>query len=248
MLQIVWPKRSWGYGDVVEINWTAITYFVIGLFALSGFFSGWWKVAITTVLLVGLVLLLQNPELAQSLVGTMNSIIAWVWDLFDQTSQPPQFDAGSTTTWIIVLILAITLAILISRLMLPGGVRSSGVAYTVRPLGSILGGVLGAVNGFLIINLIREYVDGRNLPPSSLQTEISAAGRGTTAMASSGVTFTAVDVPTITILDSFVPWIIVGLGLIVFLALLRSRLGIHSKKGYRRIDYKAPFGYRKVEF
>ena len=75
-----------------------------------------------------------------------------------------QFDAGSTTTWIIVLILAITLAILISRLMPPGGVRSSGVAYTVRPLGSILGGVLGAVNGFLIINLIREYVDGRNLP------------------------------------------------------------------------------------
>jgi hypothetical protein len=232
---------------MVEINWTVITYFMIGLFALSGFFKGWWKEAVTTVFMVGLVLLLQNPDLAQSLVDAMNSIIAWVWDLFGQASQAPQLDAGSTTTWIIILILAIIFSVLVSRLLLPGAARESGASYAVRPMGSILGGLLGAVNGFLIINLIREYVDGRNLPPSGLTTELSATGGSNLGMASSGVTFTAVDVPTITILDSFVPWLIIGLGIIVFLALLRSRFGIHSKNGFRRIDSKAPFGYRRVE-
>ena len=231
---------------MVEINWTAITYFVIGLFAISGFFSGWWKVAITTIALTFLVFLLQNPDLAESLVDGLNSLINWVWDLFGQSGQAPTLDAGSTTTWIIILILAVTLSILVSRLLLPGGARSSGSAYAVRPLGSIFGAVLGAVNGFLIINLIREYVEGRNLPQTGLQTGLSTAGQGTTAMASSGVTFTAVDVPTTTILDSFVPWIIIGLGIIVFLALLRSRLGIRTTNGYKRVDYKAPFGYRKV--
>ena len=31
----------------MQINWMVLTYFVIGLFILNGFFRGWWKEAIT---------------------------------------------------------------------------------------------------------------------------------------------------------------------------------------------------------
>ena len=224
---------------MVEIDWTIITYLTVALFALSGFFKGWWKEGVITFLLVILVFLLANPDIAQAVVDFTNRIIASVWDIFNFSSVAPVIDARSATTWIAILIIVLIIGVLLGRLML----RQSH--YLVRPSGSILGALLGAVNGFLIINLIREYLDGRNLPGGQLPTEISAAGSsGVAGTASSGVTLTAVNVPSFTILDSYVPWVIIGLGFFVFLALLRNRVTWQSKKGYRKIGVKSPYGYR----
>ncbi len=229
----------------MEINWTMLTYFVIGLFALTGFFKGWWKEAVTTVVLTVLVFLLYNPAIADTLVTTINELLGTVWGLL-RLSNPVLFDPGDATTWLIIMVVLIMVAVLLSRTMLPGGVKKSGSVYQVRPTGSVLGGLLGGVNGFLIINLIREYLDGRNLPGGRPAVEVASAGGGPAGTASSGLVIKAVEVPAFTILDSFIPWIIIGLGIFVFIALLRSRVGLHSKNGYRRIEYKEPYGYRKV--
>ena len=234
----------------MEIDWTVITCFIIGLFALSGFFKGWWKEAITTVLLAILVFLLANPDVAQWAISGINSIIATVWGWFNTTNPPPQIDATSTTTWLVILIIFLIISSLISRAMLPNGIRRAGFAYETRPMGSIFGGLLGALNGFLIINLVREYIDGRNLPSGGdIPSEIALSGAQSSGnIASSGVTITATDVHAFTILDSYMPWIIMGLGLLVFIALLKSRVGLHSKNGFRKIDYKAPYGYKRVDY
>ena len=201
------------------------------------------------MLLAILVFFLANPDIAQAVIDGANSVIAMVWSWFNTTNPPPQFDAGSTTTWLVVLIIFIVISILIGRMMLPSGIRRAGFAYEARPMGSIFGGLLGAFNGFLIINLIREYIDGRNLPSGGIPTEIALSGAQSTGrIASSGVTITATDVSTFTILDSYMPWIIMGLGLIVLIALLRSRVGLHSKNGFRKIEYKEPYGYKKVNY
>ena len=50
----------------MEINFTVLTYFAIGLFALNGLFRGWWKEAISTFFLILLVFLLQQPGVAAS--------------------------------------------------------------------------------------------------------------------------------------------------------------------------------------
>lgn len=231
----------------MEIDWTTITVFIIALFALAGFFKGWWKEAITTVLLAILVFFLANPDIAQWVVSGVNSIIELVWSWLNTTNSPPQIDAASTTTWLAILIVFLIISVLISRMLLPHGSRRIG--YATRPMGSILGGLLGALNGFLIINLVREYIDGRNLPSGGIPTEIAMAGSQSSGrIASSGVTITATDVHAFTILDSYMPWIVMGLGLIVLIALLRSRVGMHQKNGFRKIDYKVPYGYRKVEY
>ena len=246
----------------MEINWTVLTYFVIGLFALSGFFKGWWKEAMTTVFLAVLVFLLQNPNLAQLVIETLNGIVAAVWGFIPNTLLPTvdsvlssafaietrggalQANAGDASTWLIILILIIAVATIFSRTTLPGGIIQSGMRYAPTPTGSVLGGLLGGLNGFLIINLVREYLDGRNLP-GGLLTEIApAGGGGSVGIASSGVAIRAVEVPSFTILDSFLPWIIIGGGLLIFFAVLRNRVGLHSKKGFRRIDYKVPYGYK----
>jgi len=99
----------------------------------------------------------------------------------------------------------------------------------------------------IIINLVREYLDGRNLPGSSgtLPSEITMAGQGGARIATSGISIQATQLPDFTILDSFLPWIIIIAGLFIFWAALINRFGVSSKDGFRKIDYRDPFGYKK---
>lgn len=247
----------------MEINWTVLTYFVVGLFILNGFFRGWWKEAITTVLLVILVFFLQQPGVASSFIDIINNFLNAIWGLLPSslveflrnifenvlgietaTNGAIQADSGNGTTWLILLILFIAAASLIGRSSLPHG---PGKGFAVRPIGSILGGLVGGLNGLIIINLVREYLDGRNLPGGSgtLPTEISMAGEGGARVASSGISVQATQLPEFTILDSFLPWIIIIAGLFIFWAALINRLGISNKDGFRKIDYREPFGYKR---
>ncbi len=250
----------------MELNWTVLTYFIIGLFALSGFFKGWWKEAVVTVFLAVLIFFLQNPDLAQVAIDIFNNILASVWDFIPNSLLPTvdstmrtvfavdtgggalQFDAGDPSTWLMVLIVVIAVAILLGRSTLPGGIIQHGFRYAPTATGSVLGGLIGGLNGFLILSLVREYLDGRNLPiGDSPATEIAFAGGGqVVGMASSGVAIRTTQMPDFTILDSFLPWVIVGVGILIFFAVLRNRVGLHSNKGFRRINYKVPYGYRGV--
>ena len=106
---------------MMAINWTVLMLLVIGLFALAGFFKGWWKEAITTIFLAILVFFLQVPGAAQFFIDLINFVIATVWrilpdfvlDFLDTifgigtTGGPPQIDASSPQTWLIMLILFI---------------------------------------------------------------------------------------------------------------------------------------------
>ena len=238
---------------MAEVNWIVLAYLIIGLFALSGFYRGWWKEAITTIFLTLLVLLLQVPLIALLVINFLNFILATIWPLlpdfivdFLQTVvgiqsglNPPQIEAGSAQTWLIILLLFIGVAILISRFALPasGQVYSSYSGYIVTYGGSIFGAVLGALNGWLIISLAQTYLEGVNLPGD---------GQVRTAVSSDRALIQAVNVPTATILDSFLPFLFVTIGLIVFFVALRSRIGIYQEKGFRRIIYKSPLGYRKI--
>jgi hypothetical protein len=134
--------------------------------------------------------------------------------------------------------------ILINRLLLPGGIRRQGYAYSVTPIGAILGALIGGLNGFIIANLVLEYFTGRNLPGQAPPTEIALSGGQTVAIPSSA----ASNFPDFTILDSYVPWVIIGLGFLLLVAVLRSRVGIRSRNGFRRIDYRVPYGYEMVKY
>jgi hypothetical protein len=239
----------------MEINWTVLTYFVIGLFALNGFFRGWWKEAIITAFLGLLVFFLQQPGVAQWVIDQLNNILATIWqslpdswilaleDLFEGVlgvrvaGAGIQADPSDPETWLIILIVFIMIATLLSRAALPG----SNVRPT--PAGSLLGGLVGGFNGFIIINLVREYLDGRALPgeTAALPTEITMAGESSAGIASSGISIQAVELPRFTILDSFIPWIIIVIGILIFVAVLNTRF---SRDGANIKASKTPFGYK----
>jgi hypothetical protein len=251
---------------MVEINWTILTYIVIALFAISGFSRGWWKEALTTVILVIFIILLQIPGVAEAVIDFYNEVVAFIWSLFPNTVQagiasttetifsvqlddPPfQIDIGDPASWLFIFLILLILAVLLSRIFLPQGARP-GAIYEVTPVGSFLGALAGGFNGFLIINLVREFIYGRLLPGDPFPTEIAQAEGGQAfATASSGVGVRAVSVPGFSIFDSFIPWVLIGLGVFLFLLILRNRVWLHSRNGFRRLDYRIPYGYRQSRY
>jgi hypothetical protein len=242
----------------MEINWSILAYIIVGLFALSGFFKGWWKEAVTTWFLALLVFLLYFPPLAQLLINLINFIFATIARLLPDTIRANlqnflettlgittvngaiQLDASNGGTWLVILLLVIGLAIFVSRSTLPSDFRM-GLKQIYRPtLGaSLLGAFLGALNGFIIISLIIAYLNGTNLPGGP------AAGQ---AASPAGRILEAVAVPSFLITESYLPWILIGVGLLVFLAAITSRVALRiDKEGYMRVDYTKPLGYEQLD-
>jgi hypothetical protein len=238
-----------------EINLTLLTYVVVIIFAIGGFYRGWWKEAITTIALAFLIFLLETPGFAERLIEIYNNVVAWIWDIvpdsfknflsstfgIEASGAALQADANSASTWLLILILLVLGAVILNRFFLPGAART-GAVYTATPMGSILGALLGGLNGFIIINLIIEYLWGGALNGNQPPTEIATSGGQTVAVAP------GIDFPSYSVLEGFLPWIIIGLGFLLFVAVLRTRLGIHSRNGYRRIDYRVPYGYEMVRY
>ncbi|MBN1995679.1 MAG: CvpA family protein [Anaerolineae bacterium] len=237
----------------MEIDWMLLTYLVVGFFAVIGFFRGWWKEAITILFLAVLLLLLQRPDWAQVVVDFINWIIAVVWqfvvNLFGLTPTigPFQFNASSPGTWIAILLLVLGFSAVFASLILPTSLRRlPSKVYKVGPLARILGLFLGAINGFLIISLVREYLDGRALPGNTPpETEIAVAGSSAFGPASTNISIQAVNLPQFTIMDSYIPWLIVGIGLLIFFIALRNRIIISTSKDGRKVEYKLPYGYKE---
>jgi uncharacterized membrane protein required for colicin V production len=240
----------------MEINWTVLTYIVIVYFAISGFSRGWWKEAIITVVLAIFIFLLQNPNIAQTLIDGLNSLIATIWSFIPTEITPVvntglatvfavqtgsnnawQADASDPGTWLTLLAVAIGIAILFTRF---------SFNYSPTGLGSLLGGLVGALNGFLIINLVREYLDGRALPGQQVAytSELTLVGGSSFGPASQNLSIQVGDLPRFTVLDSILPWLVIGAGIIFLVAVLRTRIGVARSADGRKVETRVPPFYR----
>ena len=234
----------------MQIDWEVVTCLVIGFFAIVGFSRGWWKEGLTTLFLLILFILLRQPSWAQSFIDLINRIIDAIWSLipdsvieiFNQDivgttaagTPPIQADANSAGTWVVILILFIATSIFLGRIWLSS-------PPTIQ--GSLLGLLIGALNGFFILNLVREYLDGRSLPggetAAAASSQIVLAGNGAFAPPASSVSIQATDLPNFTILDSNIPWFIIVGGLLISFAVLRSRFKVLTNpKGMKKLSFK----------
>ena len=201
-----------------------------------------------------LIFLLQNPGQAETFINYLNQFLSKGWGyLPDSVTQVTtsalaldtgggaiQADASSPATWLIVLLVGVVIFTQIGRLALPG-------SFTLSPLARLLGAGLGGVNGLLILNLIREYLDGRSLPgaePLAASASITVIGESSFGPAASELSFQAAELPDFTILDSVAPWVIVGIGALVFIGALWNSIGIETnEQNMWRVTRSTPFGY-----
>lgn len=234
----------------MQINWTLITWLVIAFFIWSGFARGWWKEAITTIFLAAFIFLLQQPDWAQWLIDRLNDLIETIWNalpdsvtsliadgletIFGVSSTgggAVQFNASDSGTWIVILILAVGVATFLGR-----------ISFSSKPtlIGALLGSSIGGLNGFLLLNLVREYLDGRALPGRTTATaQLTSTGGSSFGAAAQTVTIQATNMPDFTILDSVFPWIIIGFGILFVVVVLTTKFVLKTnKEGGRKIDYK----------
>jgi hypothetical protein len=241
----------------MEVNWTVITYLMVGYFAIAGFSRGWWKEAITTVVLIVFILFLQNPDWAGGFIQAINNAINTIWGYLPlnirsaisngvnvvfavgtSSDQPYQFDASDPGTWLTFLGITAGAAILLGRLSL--GSQPTG-------LGKVLGAVVGGLNGFLMLGLIREYLDGRALPGQQVAaaSELRLIGGSAFGPPAPGVSIQASGLPSFTILDSALPWVAMAIGVFFLFSIFRTRFSLASSADGRKIVTTLPPFYKK---
>lgn len=241
----------------MQLNWTIISYIVIGLLAISGYQRGWWKEAITTIFLVFLVVLLVVPDFAQLLIEAINDIVAFIWGALPQGLKDVigrflesvlgldtsdgliQFNSGDGSAWLVLLVVLLGISVIIGRLGLFDGIKQGKPysVYVTTLLGRILGGFLGGINALILLDLVREYLDGRFLPPNFF-SELAIASDARLQVPSGGVAARVTDLPSFTFLDSPLAWIFIGLSFLLLIIVIKSG---------RLPKNEAPFGYKKWE-
>jgi hypothetical protein len=187
------------------------------------------------------------------IVNALNWAIAKGWlfitGLLDlPTTGPIQLDPTWAGTWLLILLLALGLSGLIARMTLPGTThRIPGVYYAVGFIGRLLGLLLGGLNGFLVLNLVREYLDGRALPGGAPpETEVAIAGTSAFGPASTNLSIQAANLPSLSILDSHLPWLVIGLGLLTFFAAIVNRVKLLRSQAGTKIENRSPYGYQQL--
>ncbi len=220
--------------QLLQIDYTLVTYIVIGIFALVGFMRGWWKEAITTGLLTLLVLVVKRPEAAATVFDFIDKLVMTLWQALQRVretsdliasalpaEEPPVIDAKRHTVYIIILIVAVVASYFFSKI---------GLAQNMSAGARLIGGLLGAYNGYIVLNLLDWFMRGR-LPGAE---EVAAAGAPP-----SEVTLKVTNLPATRTLeqDSLVLLILAGGFLVFLLALVTSiKLGRQQPPLYRKAE------------
>jgi hypothetical protein len=211
---------------VVTINYDTLTLVVVLLFALVGFFRGWLKEGITTVLLTLLVGLLYNPQIVTPIVGWLNKLLRIVQLVvmdagrFDLKAMAQNADKVpdvllkdnpyNLLLWLLIILIALSYL---------GGKLGLGETK-MTPLSHIIGGVAGALNGFIAISLFKEYLlrylEGLTTAPGAAQAGAQAAAA---AAKPGGLSVSVQNLPQQPFASSTGPMVIIllGVGMLVII-------------------------------
>lgn len=229
----------------VTMDYAVLMWMVIILFGMVGFFRGWWKEGLTTGFLTLLIVLLKFPGLAELIVNTTNKILKILYVVVVARSLdlerlaevageleeiPIRIDPTDYRVYIFGLIGVLIASYLVGKI----GINKKVIGPSL--LGALLGAIFGLLNGFTVISLVREYVLGRYLPGA---TEAAAAE----AEAITSITLAVEELPTPTVVEGWVPWLIVAIGALLLFAVLATRLSVERTK----IKGVAPPLYREAK-
>jgi hypothetical protein len=220
--------------SLITLNWETLVIIVASLFALGGFLRGWWREGVTTIFLILLTIFLTSPELAGNIIDFINGVIEAAWSIFRNlfealglaqptvgtaATSPIVIDPSDRTVFIIILIIMVVLSYFTSKITLGG--RTATLA------GRIFGGILGAINGFLVVNLVKEYIVGRFFPETGLTAQTAAPDQ---------LSISVTDVPPESVFSDTAQLLVIGLGIVILALILANRV---SRTGTRN-----PWGYK----
>jgi hypothetical protein len=142
------------YSDLVSL--------FLFIFALVGLMRGWYKEGITSLFAAALALLVWRPEVARMLIGRITEILKLLIEFIRAGLNPePQalvepsaglgslLDPNSYEIYVIITVIMLAVSYVVGE---------ATFKHRMTALGRILGALLGAFNGYIILSLIKQFI------------------------------------------------------------------------------------------
>jgi hypothetical protein len=146
----------------LPIEYSEVLILVVLVFAVVGMMRGWYREGITSLFVAFLAVLVWQPDIAERIIEFINDLIKYITNFIssgfssaaartavEQSSPAVPLDPSSYQLWIMVTVGMVLVSYLI------GEATFSGKMY---PLSRIVGGFLGAANGYMLVTLAKEYL------------------------------------------------------------------------------------------
>lgn len=146
----------------LPIEYSDLVMLFLFVFAVVGLMRGWYKEGITSFFVAVLAVLVWRPSLAQQIIDIVNDLLKLIimffksgfslqpQSLMSQQVDPDMLlDPNSYRLYIIVTVVLIAVSYVIGE---------ATFKDKMTPLGRLLGGVLGAFNGYVILSLGKQYL------------------------------------------------------------------------------------------
>jgi hypothetical protein len=148
-----------------------VTLFLF-VFAMVGLMRGWYKEGITSLFAALLALLVWRPEVARALIGRVTDVLK-VLIVFIRAGLNPEpqavaqpsagvgslLDPNSYEIYVVITVVLLAVSYMVGE---------ATFKHRMTALGRILGALLGAFNGYVILSLVKQFLIN--------QVQVQAAG------------------------------------------------------------------------
>jgi hypothetical protein len=146
----------------VPIEYSEVLTLVLIIFAMVGMMRGWYREGVTSLFVAFLAILVWRPEIGNGIIDWINSFLRFFLGFFKAglTFDTAKLSAGTAAIgdvldptsyqlWIIITVVLVGISYAVGEATFTG---------SATPLGRLLGGVIGAANGFVIFSLAKQFL------------------------------------------------------------------------------------------
>jgi hypothetical protein len=146
----------------LPIEYSEVLTLVLVIFGIVGMMRGWYREGVTALFVALLAILVWRPEIGDAIIAWVNSFLRFIVAFFkagltfntakltaSAASTSTLLDPSSYRLWIVVTVAMIGVSYAVGEATFDG---------KIAPLGRLLGGIIGAANGFVIISLTKQYL------------------------------------------------------------------------------------------
>ena len=146
----------------LPIEYSEVLTLVLVIFGIVGMMRGWYREGVTALFVALLAILVWRPEIGDGIIAWVNSFLRFIVAFFkagltfntakltaSAASTNPLLDPSSYRLWIVVTVAMIAISYAVGEATFDG---------KMAPLGRLLGGIIGAANGFVVISLTKQYL------------------------------------------------------------------------------------------
>jgi hypothetical protein len=132
------------------------------VFGIVGMMRGSYREGVTALFVAFLAILIWQPEIGESIIGWVNGFLKFLLSFIRAgfsfntdkivaaaAEIDPILDPDSYRLWIVIMVVLIGVSYAVGEATFGG---------KISPLGRLLGGLIGAANGFVLLNLAKQFL------------------------------------------------------------------------------------------